>query len=560
LGIVSAREPAQPDDPAATLPPVEPAEQLTSFRKWAITFTVMMIVVMQVLDTSITNVALPHMQGSLSAGTEEMSWVITSFLAANAVVIPATGWLTALLGRRRFFLLCTTIFTVSSFLSGIAPNLEFLVAMRILQGLGGGPVIPMAQATMWEIFPLRQRGTAMAVWGVGIMMAPILGPTLGGWVVDEWSWRWIFYINLPIGLLGFAMASMFLFDPAYLKKPQSVDVLGLVLMVIGFGALQLAIDQGEKLDWFDSTYIVSLFVLAACMLVAFLVRELMASEPILDLTVFYNRNFAIAAMIISVVSVAFNSSLLLLALYTQKMLGYDAWTSGMVLAPGGLGTMIALMFSGRMVSRVDQRLMLLFGCGLNAFSLAWMSNVSLTMDYWSLALPRFLQGFGQGFIFPPLQTLALATIRMHRLSNATAAFNVVRNVGGSIGVAIVTTLLVRRAQYHQSTLAGHVNQWDPETAHRVREWTDHFVQQGADSFTAGRRATAMLYRELVGQAQVLTYGDEFWLLALIFVTVIPLLPFMRRVRAEENERARAAGSGPAQAARPAAAPAAEPAD
>ena len=552
---MSAREPAQPDDPVATLAPVEPAEPLTSFRKWAITFTVMMIVVMQVLDTSITNVALPHMQGSLSAGTEEMSWVITSFLAANAVVIPATGWLTALLGRQRFFLVCTTIFTVSSFLSGIAPNLEFLVAMRILQGLGGGPVIPMAQATMWEIFPLRQRGTAMAVWGVGIMMAPILGPTLGGWVVDSWSWRWIFYINLPIGMLGFVMASMFLFDPPYLKRPRHVDVIGLVLMVAGFGALQLAIDQGEKFDWLDSSYIVGMFVLAACMLAAFLVRELMAAEPILDLSVFYNRNFAIAAIIISVVSVAFNSSLLLLALYTQKMLGYDAWTSGMVLAPGGLGTMIALMFSGRMVSRVDQRLMLVFGCGLNAFCLAWMSNVSLGMDYWSLALPRFLQGFGQGFIFPPLQTLALATIRMHRLSNATAAFNVVRNVGGSIGVAIVTTLLVRRAQYHQSTLAGHVNEWDPETATRLREWTDHFVQHGADSFTAGRRATAMLYRELVGQAQVLTYGDEFWLLAMIFVLVMPLLPFMRRVRAEENERARAAGTAPTRPA-----PAAEPAD
>ena len=554
---MSAREPAQPDDPAASPPPAEAAEPLPPFRKWAITFTVMMITVMQVLDTSITNVALPHMQGSLSAGTEEMSWVITSFLAANAVVIPATGFLTAVLGRRRFFLLCTTVFTASSFLSGIAPNLEFLVAMRVLQGFGGGPVIPMAQATMWEIFPLRQRGTAMAVWGVGIMMAPILGPTLGGWVVDSWSWRWIFYINLPIGVLGFFMASMFLFDPPFLKRPRSVDVMGLVLMVIGFGALQLAIDQGEKFDWFDSSYIVGLFVLAICMLTAFLVRELTANEPILDLTVFNNRNFAIAAVIISVISVGFNSSLLLLALYTQKVLGYDAWTSGMVLAPGGLGTMIALMFSGRLVSRVDQRLMLVFGCSLNAICLTWMSNVSLTMDYWSLALPRFLQGFGQGFIFPPLQTLALATIRMHRLANATAAFNVVRNVGGSIGVAIVTTLLARRAQYHQSTLSGHVNQWDPETAGRLREWTDHFMHQGADSFTASRRATAMLYRELVGQAQVLTYGDEFWLLAMIFVAVMPLLFFMRRVRAEENERARAAGTAPARSA---AAPAPEPAD
>jgi DHA2 family multidrug resistance protein len=500
----------------------------------------MMVTVMQVLDTSITNVALPHMQGSLSAGVEEMSWVITSYLAANAIAIPATGWLTAVLGRRRFFLLCTTIFTVSSFLSGIAPNLEFLVAMRVLQGLGGGPVIPMAQATMWEIFPLRERGTAMAVWGVGIMMAPILGPTLGGWIVDNWSWRWIFYVNLPIGVLGFFMASVFLFDSPHLRKPRGIDAAGLVLMLLGFGALQLMIDQGEKEDWFDSGYIVTLTIVAVVMLAGFVARELSASEPILDLSVFRDRNFSIGAVIIALVGFGFNSSVLLVALYTQKMLGYDAWTSGLVLAPGGLGTMIALTFSGRLVSRMDQRLMLLFGCGLNAVALVMMSDLSLGMDYWSLALPRFLQGFAQGFIFVPLQTLALATIRLNRLSNATAAYNVVRNVGGSIGVAFITTLLARRAQYHQATLAGHVTQWSPETAGRLREWTSHFAQHGADSFTAARQATSMLYRELLEQAQVLTYADEFWLLALVFMAVLPLLPLLRRVRAEENERARAA--------------------
>jgi len=519
--------------------PAPAQETIPTFRKWAITLSVMMVTVMQVLDTSVTNVALPHMQGSLSAGVEEMSWVITSFLAANAIAIPATGWLTAMLGRRRFFMICTTIFTISSFLSGIAPNLEFLVAMRVLQGLGGGPVIPMAQATMWEIFPLRQRGTAMAVWGVGIMMAPILGPTVGGWICDNWSWRWIFYMNLPIGVLGFFMASMFLFDSPFLRKPARVDLAGLVLMVVGFGALQLAIDQGEKFDWFDSNYILTLAILATCAIAAFLFRELTTPDPILDLSVFADRNFAVGSIIITTLSLGFNSSMLMLALYTQKMLGYDAWTSGLVLAPGGLGTMISLMISGRLVSRMDQRLMLLFGCGLNAVALHMMANLSLGIDYWSLAMPRFVQGFAQGFIFPPLQTLALATIRLDRLSNATAAYNVVRNVGGSIGIAFMTTLLVRRAQYHQNTLAGHVTQWSPETAQRLHEWTQHFLQQGADTFTASRQATAMLYRELLGQAQVLTYADEFWLLTIVFVAVLPLLPLMRRVRAEENERARA---------------------
>src|SRR5215468_12570542 len=234
--------------------------EISTARRWAITLSVMMVTVMQVLDTSVTNVALPHMQGSLSAGIEEMSWVLTSFLAANAVIIPATGWLSARFGRRRFFLICTVLFAGSSFLSGIAPNLEFLVAMRVLQGLGGGPVIPMAQAIMWEIFPLRQRGTAMAVWGVGIMMAPILGPTVGGWIIDNWSWRWIFYINLPIGVIAFFMISAFLFDASFHKKPRRVDVLGIVLMMTGFGCLQLVLDLGERRDWFDSSAIVTLTV------------------------------------------------------------------------------------------------------------------------------------------------------------------------------------------------------------------------------------------------------------------------------------------------------------
>jgi DHA2 family multidrug resistance protein len=498
----------------------------------------MMVTVMQVLDTSITNVALPHMQGSLSAGVEEMSWVITSYLAANAIVIPATGWLSARFGRRRFFLICTVLFTTSSFLSGIAPTLEFLVAMRILQGLGGGPVIPMAQAIMWEIFPLRQRGQAMAVWGVGIMMAPILGPTVGGWLADNWSWRWIFYINLPIGVIGFLMVSTFLFDNPFVKRPGRVDAIGLAFMVLGFGFLQLVLDLGEKEDWFDSDLIIGLGIIGAIALVAFIVRELAAAEPILDLNVFRDRNFALGTIIIALIGLGMNSGMLLVALYTQKMLGYDAWTSGMVLAPGGLGTMIALLISGRLVARMDQRIMLIFGCVLNAIALTMMTNLTLSMDYWSLAFPRFLQGFSMGFTFPPLQTLALATIRIERLGNATAAYNVVRNIGGSTGVALATSLLARRSQHHQTQLAGHLNAWSIDTSGRLQDWAEHFMSHGADSYTAARRATAMLYRSLVQQSQVLAYMDEFWLLSALSLAILPLIPFMRRVRTEQNERAR----------------------
>jgi len=511
---------------------------LGSTHKWAITFSVMLVTVMQVLDTSITNVALPHMQGSFSASIDEMSWVITSYLAANAVVIPASGWLTSVFGRRRFYLICTVTFTASSFLSGIAPNLEFLILMRILQGLGGGPVVPMSLAVMWEIFPLEQRGTAMAVWGTGIMLAPILGPTVGGYIADNWSWRWIFYINLPIGILAFFMVSAFLFDAPFHRRPRHVDLAGIVLMVVGFGCLQLVLDLGERRDWFDSTLVLMCGVLAACMLAGFVIRELMAAEPILDLTVFRDRNFGIGTLAIFLVGLGFNSSLLLLALYTQTVLGYDAWTAGLTLAPGGLGTMIALMISGRLVSRMDQRLMLAGGCSLAAVALFFMTQLTSTIDFWNLAWPRFLQGFSQGFIFVPLQALTLATIPTERLGNSTAAYNVARNIGGSMGVALVTTLLARRSQVHQATLMGHLDPWSFEMAGRLQVWTNHFVARGADTYTAGRQAMAMLYRETVTQANILSYADDFWLLLVVYCSVLLLIPFMRRVRSGGGARGR----------------------
>jgi len=276
-----------------------PTAELSSARKWAITVSVMLVTVMQVVDTSVTNVALPHMQGSLSASVDEIAWVLTSYLAANAVIIPATGWLSGLLGRKRFFLICTLLFTLSSFLSGIAPSLEFLVAMRIFQGIGGGPMIPISQAIMWEIFPLRQRGMAMAVWGIGIMMGPIFGPTLGGWIADNWSWRWIFYINLPIGVLGFLAASAFLFDPAHIRRPARIDGLGLALMVVGFSAMQYVLDRGEREDWFESGWMVTLAVIAVCALAGFVAREVTTDHPILDFSVFGDRNFTLGAALVS---------------------------------------------------------------------------------------------------------------------------------------------------------------------------------------------------------------------------------------------------------------------
>src|SRR5256885_1418502 len=512
--------------------PPAPEAPVSSTQKWAITVTVMVVAFMQILDTSVTTVVLPHLQGSLSAGLDEVSWVITSYLAANAVVIPATGWLVGIFGRKRFFLICTTLFVVSSFLSGAAPDLTTLIIARIFQGIGGGPIIPLSQAILWEIFPFHQRGLAMAVWGVGFILGPILGPTVGGYLADEWSWRWIFYINLPVGIIGFVLASACLFDPPYLRKVSRIDWWGLGLMVAGFACLQLVLDRGEREDWFDSPTIVALSVVAVCALAGFLIRELLASDPILDLAVFTDRNFAAAAFLISIVGFGMFSGMLLVAVFTQKLLGYDAWTSGLVLAPGGLGNIFSLFASG-MVTRVDQRLMLGFGCLLNAVSLYMMTFLTPGMDYWSLALPRFIQGFAVGFIFVPLSTMTLATIRREKLTNATAVYGMMRNVGGSIGIAVVTTLLAQRSQIHQSTLVSHITRWDDETRTRLAQWAAHFATQGNDAFTAERRAVAMLYRETVTQAQLLAYADDFWLLAVLFASMTLLLPFMRRIRIEK---------------------------
>jgi DHA2 family multidrug resistance protein len=508
----------------------------------------MTVAFMQILDTSVANVILPHLQGSLSAGLDEVSWVITSYLAANAVVIPASGWLAGLVGRKRFFLLCTVLFVLSSFLSGAAPDLTTLIVARIFQGLGGGPIIPLSQAIIWESFPFRQRGLAMAVWGVGFILGPILGPTVGGYLADEWSWRWIFYINLPIGAVGFLLASAFLVDPPDQRRATRIDWWGLGLMVAGFGALQLVLDRGEREDWFESTMIATLAAVAVCALAAFLVRELTAREPILDLGVFADRNFAIGVTLIAIVGFGMFSGMLLVAVFSQKLLGYDAWTSGLVLAPSGLGNLCSLFASG-LVTRMDQRLMLAFGCLLNAVSLYMMTSLTLGMDYWALAWPRFVQGFAIGFIFVPLSTLTLATIRRDKLVNATAVYGMLRNVGGSVGIAVATTLLAQRSQLHQATLVSHVTAFDPETRAALTRWAAHFATQGSDAFTAERQAVAMLYRDTVAQAQLLAYADDFWLLAAMFAAMPLLLPFMRRVRLDS-----VAASPPDPAARRRAAP------
>jgi DHA2 family multidrug resistance protein len=507
-----------------------------SGRRWVVTVAVMLVATMQILDSSVTNVALPHMQGSLSASLDEITWVLTSFLAANAVILPATGWLVARLGRRRFFVLSTATFLASSLLSGAAPTLELLVAARLLQGLGGGPLIPLSQAILMEIFPPRQRGTAMAIWGLGVMFAPIVGPTLGGWITESYSWRWIFYLNLPIGAVALALGSAFLDDgvapaaapPGPAAGRGTFDAVGLALLVLGIGALQIALDRGERLEWFDSPAILGLVVVATLALGAFVAWEARADHPVVDLRVLLNRTFALGTLLITLVGFGLYSSFVLLTFYAEHLLRYDALTAGWVLAPGGLGSLISLAVGGRLVDRIDPRWLVSVGTATIAYSLYLMAGLSLGADFWAVLWPRFVQGLGMGLVFVPLTTMSLAAVARRDIPTASGLFNVVRNVGGSVGIAVMTTWLSRQTQAHQTALVGHVTAWSTATAERLGRLEAIYGAAGADADTARRQALRHLYDEVQRQAAMKAFVDDFLWLAVLFAVMVPVAWLMRR--------------------------------
>jgi len=500
-------------------------------RRWLVTIAVMLVASMQVLDTSVTNVALPHMQGSLSASLDEITWVLTSFLAANGVILPATGWLVARLGRRRFFLLSTIVFMASSLLSGAATSLEFLVGARLLQGLGGGPLIPLSQAILMEIFPPHKRGMAMAIWGLGVMVSPIIGPTLGGWLTDNYSWRWIFYLNLPFGAVALALGAAFLEDSPEAtsrRTSSTLDGVGLGLLVTGIGSLQIALDQGQRLDWFDSGVITSLVVLAIVALGAFVWWELTVGHPIVDLRVLANRTFALGTLLMTLVGFGLYGSFVLLTFYAEHLLRYSALTAGWVLAPGGVGSLISLAIGGRLADRIDPRWLVSTGMAIIAYSLFLMGSLSLGADFWAVMWPRFVQGFGMGLVFVPLTTMSLAAVSVPDLPTASGLFNLVRNIGGSVGVAVTTAWLSRQTHVHLETLIGHVTPWSAAAAERLARLQDIYLAGGVDADTARQQALGHLYQEVRRQAEMKAFAEDFVQLGTLFVVLVPLVWAMRR--------------------------------
>jgi MFS transporter, DHA2 family, multidrug resistance protein len=497
--------------------------------KWLVTLTVMLPTVIEILDTSVANVSLGHIQGSLSAGLDEVTWVLTSYLVSNAIIIPITGWLAGRFGRKRYLIFSLCLFTLSSLLCGAAPNLESLIVFRILQGLGGGALQPLALSILLESFPPKEHGMAMAVFGMGVVFGPILGPLLGGYITDTLSWRWIFYINLPLGGLAVLMAFMFILDPPYLKRTDMrIDYWGLGLLTMALGCLQLVLDRGERLDWFDSGFIVGLAVVSAVCFILFVLVELRIPYPVVDLRIFKNRSFSAGNMIMFLGFFSFFGSVVLMPLYLQNLIGYTAFLAGLVLGPGGLATVFMMPLVGRLVGRVDSRVLLSFGILTNAYALYLMSHFNLQADFWAVIWPRIVQGVGISFFFVPLSTLTLSAIPRPQMGNGSAIFNLLRNLGGSFGVAFITTFLSRRTQFHQHHLSEGFSIFDFKLQQAAPQLQAFLQGRGFEGTTAREGSLGALYGQLQRQAAMLGFNDVFYLLFLFFLFLVPFIWVIRK--------------------------------
>jgi len=490
---------------------------------WMIAASVMLATFMVVLDSSVANVALPHIAGNLSAATDESTWVLTSYLVSNAIMLPATGWITRRIGRKRLLMTSIAVFTGASVLCGMATSMPMLIAARILQGAGGGGMLPLSQAILLESFPPRQHGTAMAVYGLGIVVAPVLGPTLGGWITDSFSWRWIFFINVPVGFLAMAMADKYIVDPPYLRQARgAIDFTGFALMAVWVGCLQLALDKGQELDWFGSAWIRWLAAGAVLALAGFIWREFRAREPIVQLRVLGDRNFGVGTLINTVYGSVLYGFTAMLPLFLQTLMGYPALRSGMAVSPRGFGSILAMLAMGTLSRFVDGRLLLAFGFCMLGCSALMLSHINLEISMGSVILPNLLNGFATGCIFVPLTTLTMGRLARQDIGNAAGIYNLMRNLGGSVGIAAIMSFLVRGTQVHQNYLVAGVTPGSPAAALRLHGLEARLLQAGASPHAAHEKAMGLLYGLVQHQASLAAYVDNFRLLGCLALLCVPL--------------------------------------
>jgi DHA2 family multidrug resistance protein len=449
---------------------------------WLIAIAVMSSTFMEVLDTTVVNVSLPHIAGSLSASNDEATWTLTSYLVANAIILPMTGWLAGRFGRKRLLMLSVSGFTLASFLCGLAPSLPFLIVCRVIQGACGGGLQPLSQAILLESFPADKRGQAMAFWALGIVVAPMLGPVAGGWLTDNYSWRWVFYINIPIGIVALFLTQIFIFDPPYLRhgEKRGIDYWGIGLLVVGIGSLQIMLDKGQEDDWFGSRFITTLAILAVGGIMALIIRELKADHPILDLRVFKHRSYAVGTFLMTLIGFVLYGSTVLLPLLMQVLLGYTATKAGITNLPRGLASFLIMPIVGRLTGKFDQRKLLAIGLLASAYAMWKLSHFSLDVAPSTFWVPLMIQGAALGFVFVPLTTITNGEIPNERMGYATSLFNLMRNIGASIGIAMVETLQFRAsADAHQLPEREHCSAERNGTAD-VREPESVFHQSGRE--------------------------------------------------------------------------------
>jgi len=488
------------------------------FNPWLIAVVVALGAFMEVLDTSIANVALPYMAGSLGASNDQSTWVLTSYLVSNAIVLPISGWLAGALGRKRFFISCLAVFTASSLLCGIAPSLGFLLLFRVLQGAGGGGLQPMAQAILADTFPPQQRGVAFALYGITAIMAPTIGPTLGGWITFNYSWRWIFFINLPVGLATWFMVRRFVEDPPYLARLKAagvkLDYIGIALLTLGIGALQILLDKGQEDDWFGSHFIATLAIVAVVCLTALVIWEWFQRAPIIDVRMFKSFNFASANLMMFMLGIMLFSSLVLMPQFLQTLVGYTSELAGLALSAGGLVLLLETPITGKLTSKVQARYLIAFGWLALSLAMYYSTKrIDLQISFSAAVWLRIAQVVGLGYLFVPITLVAYIGIAPEKNNTVAGMVNFMRNMGSSVGTSLVTTLIARRSQFHQARLVEYARVDNPNFQNSVGGLARHIANSGLAPPDARHAAYAKIYQGLQAQAASLAYVDTFMVLA-----------------------------------------------
>jgi len=498
--------------------------------KWIVALTVMVPTLIEIIDTSIVNVSLDHIRGSFSAGVNEATWVISSYLLSNAIVIPMSGWLSRLFGRKRYQIGSIALFTISSFLCGSAWSLESLIFFRVLQGFAGGGLVPVSQAILLEAFPRKEHGMAMAMFGVGAMFGPIVGPLMGGIITDAWSWRWIFYINIPIGLLAIFLSFLFIHDPHYMRaRKMGIDYTGFALLAVGLGSLQYILDTGQRSDWFGSETIVTFTIISVVALTFLIINEKYHEHPIVNLSLFRDRSFTSGCMVMFFVFFNLFGSIVLLPIFLQVLMGYTSFHAGLVMGPGGLAALFTMPIVGRLVTRVNPKAILATGIVICSGTTYAMSLFNLQTDFWTFVWPRVTLGMGMACIFIPTTTLTLSHIPREKMGEATSIYNMIRNLGGSMGIAFAFTVAARRAQFHQTRLVENLTSLNPNYLMAHSKATALLNAKGA----AGN-ADGAFYGELMRQSNMLGFNDAFFIVAITLIMVLGLVLIMQRPEPEEE--------------------------